>query len=204
MTPQNILTRASFGQSWVPTSTLVPARGKQSFRRTEPGPFDPKSLQERIIPEEPPTSEKGRESQYADNQPKAAAAAEPTPGRQAPTLGEKAANILGENGIRRFGEFVRYERGWDLGRGEPLSSRSVAFVNAFLNKLPELGEFRPSLFLTHEGNLQLGWEDREGNAIEIEFGPDRVEYYLEGLGEERTIRLESLPQLIGRIRSLVS
>jgi hypothetical protein len=211
MTPQNILTRASFGESWVPTGSWAPARRKQSFRGTEPDPFDLKSLQE-IVPEERPTPEKGRESEYADNQLSAAKfptfgegkVAQTTAGRLAPTLGETAGNILGENGIRRFGEFVRYERGWDLGSGEPLSSRSVAFVNAFLNRLPELGAFRPSLFLTHEGNLQLGWEDREGNTIEIEFGPDKVEYYLQGSGEERTIGLEALPQLILRIRSLVS
>ncbi len=167
------------------------------------------------MPEGPSGSDQGRESEYPDNQLSAvtlqnfdeardAVLTEHHARRQEPTLGETAGNILGENGVRRFGEFVRYERGWDLGRGEPLSSRSVAFVNAFLNRLPELGAFRPSLFLTHEGNLQLGWEDREGNAIEIEFGPDRVEYYLEGLGEERTIGLEALPQLIGRVRSLIS
>lgn len=215
MTSQAILTRALFGQDWAPTRTAMPARRKPFLRRTDPRPYDPKSLQERIMPEEPSRADKDRESEYADNQLSAlalqncdeagdAGLTEQRVRRQAPTLGETAGNILGENGVRRFWEFVRYERGWDLGRGEPLSSRSVAFVNAFLNRLPELGAVRPSLFLTHEGNLQLGWEDREGNAIEIEFGPDRVEYYLEGLGEERTIGLEALPQLIGRVRSLVS
>ena len=123
---------------------------------------------------------------------------------QAASLSEAARRILGENGQRRFQEFTLYESGWDLARGVPLSLHSIATLDTFLGQLPELAALQPSLFLTHDGNLELGWEDANGNALEIEFWPDRVEYYIEALDEERTIRLEVLPQFIEKVRSLIS
>jgi len=127
-----------------------------------------------------------------------------TPQADAARLGDVAVEVLGENGRRRFQEFSRYEAGWDVGRGAPLSLRSVTVLNTFLTQLPELAAYQPSLFLTPNGNLELGWEDSNGNAIEIEFWPNRIGYYLEGLDEERTVRLEVFPQFIEKVRSLIS
>ena len=79
-------------------------------------------------------------------------------------LGENSKHIVGENGVRRFEEFRQYHAGWDGGRGRPLAPRSVTTLELFLRQLPELAALEPSLFLTHEGNLQLGWEDRQGNV----------------------------------------
>lgn|GEM_PF-6964302 len=114
-------------------------------------------------------------------------------------LSENSKHIVGENGARRFEEFKQYRPGWDHGRGNPLSPRSITTLESFLRQLPELATLEPSLFLTHEGNLQLGWEDVQGNAIEIEFFPDKVEYYIESINEEGAVDLEALHQLIAKV-----
>src|SRR5258706_1818964 len=113
MTSQSILTMAPFGQGWVPASGRIPSRSISSFRRSEPYSFDPKSLQERNLPETP-TSEEDRESGHADKQLDAATLqtlgagriAELPARRQAPTLGETARIVLGENGVGRFRDFM--------------------------------------------------------------------------------------------------
>lgn len=118
-------------------------------------------------------------------------------------LSVTASRILGQSGTRRFQDFIRYQPGWNLGEASPLSARSVTVTDSFLNHLPELADYNPSVFLTPNGNLELAWEDRAGNAIEIEFWPDRVEYYLEALDEDRSMRLEVFPQFIEKVRSLI-
>jgi hypothetical protein len=119
-------------------------------------------------------------------------------------LNDSVRQIIGENGVTRLREFARYEQGWDLGRGKPLAPRSVVVLNAFLTQLPQLAAYSPSLFMTHEGNLELGSEDSEGRSISIEFYPERLDYYLEGLAEERMIRVDLIPQLVEKVRSLIS
>lgn len=119
-------------------------------------------------------------------------------------LNASARQIMGENGLNRLREFTRYEPGWDLGRGRPLALRSVVILNAFLNQLPELAAYRPSLFMTHEGNLELGSQDATGRSISIEFYPDKLDYYLEGLAEEQTVKVDLIPQLIDKVRALIT
>lgn len=118
-------------------------------------------------------------------------------------LSENSKRVVGENGLKRFHEFKRYPDGWDNGRGSALSARSVRLLNSFLKDLPEIGACEPSLFLTHQGDLQLGWEDVSGNVVELEFFPDRIEYYIELLNEEGSVGLEDQSQLLEKIRSTV-
>ena len=115
-----------------------------------------------------------------------------------------ARKIIGAGGLSRLREFIGYQSGWDLGQGKPLAPRSVVILGAFLRHLPELEPYRPSLFMTHEGNLELGLEDAGGRSISIEFYPDKIDYYLEGLNEEQTVRVDLIPQLIEKVRSLIS
>ncbi|HUE82312.1 MAG TPA: hypothetical protein VMM84_09365 [Pyrinomonadaceae bacterium] len=121
-----------------------------------------------------------------------------------PRLSEAAVRVLGENGERRFQEFAEYETGWNMGQGKALSIRSVALLERFLHEVPELADCSPSLFLSSEGNLELGWEDDRGNVIEIEFGPDHISYYIESLSEDRSVPLEVLPHFIERIKLLIA
>lgn len=119
-------------------------------------------------------------------------------------LSEDSKRILGENGLRRFEEFKHYHFGWDSGNGKPLSSRSVAVFQSFLKQWPELAECEPSLFLTHQGNLQLGWKDAHDNVVELEFFPDKIEFYLEYLSEEGSVQLDAQKQLVDKVRSIIS
>jgi hypothetical protein len=118
-------------------------------------------------------------------------------------LNEATKRIIGDNGVRRFNEFKRYHKGWDFGRGERLSATSVRIFNWFLGKMPDLAAYEPSLFLTHQGNLQLGWETDQG-AIEIEFFSHKLEFYIEPLNLEDAVALKNSNSLISRLRSILS
>jgi hypothetical protein len=110
------------------------------------------------------------------------------------------------NGLKRFQEFKKYQKGWDFGIGEPLSHQSVAIFDTFLNLFPYFFGKEPSIFLTRAGNLQLAWEDYENRDIEIEFYPNKIEYYIEieDLEGEIEISKESiianLEQLIKKLK----
>ena len=119
------------------------------------------------------------------------------------TLSENSKRVVSDNGLKRFEEFKSYPDGWDYGRGSALSKRSVRLLNSFLKDLPELRASEPSLFLTHQGNVQLGWEDVSRNVVELEFFPDRIEYYIELLNEEGSVGLQDQSQLVEKIRSTV-
>lgn len=118
-------------------------------------------------------------------------------------LSENSKRVIGENGVRRFEEFKKYHDGWDYGRGRALSAHSVATLEEFLRHLPGLAAVEPSLFLTYNGNLQLGWEDAEGNAVEVELFPDRIEYYFESRNEEGSVRRQDLHRLINQLRPTI-
>lgn len=104
------------------------------------------------------------------------------------TLGFQTKQVLGSNATKRFELFKQYKSGWDVGRGLPLSPRSVAVMESFISFFSDFKQ-EPSLFLTLEGNLQLVWEDKDNRPIEIEFFSDRIEYYIESLDEEQAISL---------------
>lgn len=118
-------------------------------------------------------------------------------------LSENSKRVIGANGVQRFEEFKQYHDGWDYGRGKALSAYSVATFEEFLRQIPELAAIEPSLFLTTNGNLQLGWEDAEGNVVEVEFFPDRIEYYIESRNEEGSLSKQALPQLINQVRPTI-
>lgn len=118
-------------------------------------------------------------------------------------LSEEVINIIGENGKNRFDEFITYPKGWYGGKGEKWSKGSVFFLEQFANYLPELKFYKPSLFMTLEGNFSLGFEDKQGKSIEIEFFSDRAEYYLESLEEESNTKLADIFNLVNKVRNLL-
>lgn len=118
-------------------------------------------------------------------------------------LSREAIAIIGENGRRRFEEFRKYPNGWYGGKGKKISKWSVLNFERFVKEIPELKLFRPSLFLTLEGNLSLGWDDKSGEDIEVEFYPDKFEYFIEKLNEESTIALADIFQFTEKIRNLL-
>jgi len=118
-------------------------------------------------------------------------------------LSKNVRDVLRKNGVKRFIELKQYKKGWDFGTGESMSSQSLAMMETFINLYPKLRENEPSIFLTRGGNLQLIWEDNDNNTIEIEFFPDRIEYYLESKEIEGTmvISRESVSEIFNKFIS---
>lgn len=117
-------------------------------------------------------------------------------------LSWEVLSVIGENGKNRFEAFKRYPSGWYGGKGTEISKYSVANFERFVKRLPELKLVRPSVFLTLDGNIALGWEDFEGKSCEIEFFPDKVEYFIESLNEESSVGLVNIFDLAKKIRGL--
>lgn len=119
-------------------------------------------------------------------------------------LSREALAIVGENGRRRFDEFKKYKSGWYGGKGKELSKWSVTNFELFIREITELKLARPSLFMTLAGNLSLQWEDKNGFVIEIEYHPDKIEYYIESLQEEGSVGLAGTFDFTAEIRKLLS
>ncbi len=102
---------------------------------------------------------------------------------------------LGTRGWGRLLYFQRcYSQGWgENGKGQPLSPRSVEALFRFLEALPT-SENKPSVFLTDEGNVELGWENSADAAVQVEFTPDGAEYFIER-GTEGTVSHSGLAGL---------
>lgn len=118
-------------------------------------------------------------------------------------LSRVAIAVIGANGKRRLDEFKDYPDGWYGGKGKKLSKRSIFVFEQFVKNLSEIKSFHPSLFFTLEGNLSLGWEDKSGQSIEVEFYPDKVEFYIESLSEESEVKLSNIFELTEKIRKLL-
>jgi hypothetical protein len=118
-------------------------------------------------------------------------------------ISDKSIDVIGINGLNRFQEFKRYLKGWDFGIGEPLSYQSVAIFDTFLNLSPFLFEKEPSIFLTRAGNLQLAWEDYDDRNIEVEFYPNKIEYFIEAKDVEGEIELNK-ENIIADLAKLIS
>jgi hypothetical protein len=111
-------------------------------------------------------------------------------------LSKKSLATLGQHGVRRYEEFWSYPDGWDFGEGKALSTTSIELMDAFLRDCDGF-QGTPSVFLTRAGNLMLGWEDAQGEPIELEFGPgEGFLLYLSASDEERAYSLEQMPELL--------
>jgi len=115
-------------------------------------------------------------------------------------LTENVKELIGENGVDRYYEFrEKYHDGWDNGRGKKLSTHSTAMLIYFVSNLKNITISTPSIFLTHNGNLQLCWEDGRKGEIEIEFFHDRFEYYIEANSEEDVISKHNIENFISML-----
>lgn len=116
-------------------------------------------------------------------------------------LSQKTVDVLGMNGLVRFNAFKNYEKGWDGKNALPVSNRSSAVMEYFVNRFLEFRQ-QPSLFLSKNGNFQLGWENSKGQKVELEFFPDKIEYYIEAIDAEGEIEIldYSMDDLILKLR----
>jgi len=96
--------------------------------------------------------------------------------------------VLGLEGVERLNNFREYEAGWSFGDGAPISQKSLSAMEYFINQFFSF-QIIPSIFMSNEGNLLLGWEDITGKQIELEFFEDSIGYFIESLDEENEIAL---------------
>lgn len=107
-------------------------------------------------------------------------------------------NALGEEGAERIRRFMETKDGWDFGRGKRFSKVSLAVLERFLQQNPPLPS-KVFEYLTANGNVQLEWTDEKGEDFEIEFFPDRFEYYFTATGEEGAFGLDEVNLLVRKI-----
>ena len=109
---------------------------------------------------------------------------------------------IGENSYIRYKEFRDYYKdGWGYENGKSLNASSTASFISFLRLCADKDFSTASLFLTVDGNLQLVWEDADNCEIDLEFFPDRIEYYMEKTEKDGVIRIEQCEELVKLIEA---
>jgi hypothetical protein len=95
------------------------------------------------------------------------------------------ARKLGVHGWKRW-QYIRQHFSGRCGdEGQcPVSPRSQESLLKALESLDFPSVAKPSLFLTDDGHFELAWRDTEGRSIQIEFGPNEFELFVEGTGIE--------------------
>jgi hypothetical protein len=114
-------------------------------------------------------------------------------------ISHKAQKLLGENGADRFRDFSNLRDGWDGGSGKPLSPSSMANFELFVNRFADLVPTEPSLFVSDEGHLVLGWEDKDGGRLEVEFAEGTFEFFRETTNTGGVIEIGRLDELGRRL-----
>lgn len=95
---------------------------------------------------------------------------------------------LGEKGWGRIQYFKQvFSAPWGNGEGRPLSPRSLASFFDFLSAVQIPEGKTPSIFLTNSGHLELCWEDSGNKAVQLEFGPQETDIYIERNEQEFSI-----------------
>jgi hypothetical protein len=97
------------------------------------------------------------------------------------------ASKLGRQGLQRIQQFRTYGPGWDFGGGVPMSEAAYRLMCRFLPSLSLPEGVRPSVFLTSEGHLELSWERGNGASVQVEFGPDLINYFDGETGMEQQV-----------------
>jgi len=106
---------------------------------------------------------------------------------------------LGTKGWVRLHHFRHYySAGWGDGSGKPLSPRALETFYRFLETAVFTGQAKPSVFLTDHGCIELCWEDESGKAVQVEFRPGEIEYFIEAQNSEGVIPNAAVTELARR------
>ena len=123
--------------------------------------------------------------------------------RVASSEGEREELLLSKLGAKGWGRlhYFRhyYSAGWGGGSGKPLSPRALETFYRFLEcaRFPQ-GSV-PSLFLTDEGYIEVCWEDADGKAVQVEFKPGEIEFYVEAQELEHSVPASEAKELARRL-----
>ncbi len=121
----------------------------------------------------------------------------------APSEGEREELLLSKLGPKGWGRLHHfrhyYSAGWGDGSGRPLSPRALETFYRFLEAAAFPSGAKPSVFLTDEGGIELCWEDSSGKAVQVEFRPTEVEFYVESQRSEGSVPRSAVRDLARRI-----
>jgi hypothetical protein len=121
----------------------------------------------------------------------------------APNEAEREELVLSKLGPKGWGRLHHfryyYSSGWGDGSGKPLSPRSLETFYRFLESAKFPANTNPSVFLTDEGSLELCWEDLSNKAVQVEFTPTHIEFYVEADDLEDAVPSAEATQLAKRL-----
>jgi len=121
----------------------------------------------------------------------------------APSEGEREELLLSKLGPKGWGRLHHfrhyYSSGWGDGSGKPLSPRSLETFYRFLESITFPVSATPGLFLTDEGFIELCWEDQLGKAVQVEFRPAEIEFFIEASQLEDSVPTAEATQLAKRL-----
>ena len=107
---------------------------------------------------------------------------------------------LGPKGWGRLHHFRHYYcASWGDGSGKLLSPRALETFYRFLESATFPQGSKPSLFLTDEGCVEVCWEDSSGKAVQVEFRPAEIEFYIEGQQLEDSVPANAAKELARRL-----
>jgi hypothetical protein len=123
--------------------------------------------------------------------------------RVASSEGEREELLLSKLGAKGWGRVHHfrnyYSLGWGAGTGKPLSPRALEVFYRFLEsaRFPE-GSV-PSVFLTDEGYIEVCWEGADSKAVQVEFRPAEIEFYVEAQELEGSVPATDAKELARRL-----
>jgi hypothetical protein len=87
-------------------------------------------------------------------------------------LFHKTKEIIGNYGLARLSMFSENDNGWYFGQGKSLDYSSLIAMNRFIVHAKNLND--PSVFMTIDGQLSLGFSDKGNNSFQLTFLKDEV------------------------------
>lgn len=109
---------------------------------------------------------------------------------------------LGARGWGRIHHFRNhYNQPWGERRGEPMSPLALDGLTRFVTAATFPAGSQPSVFLTDQGSLELCWEDAQGAACQAEFKATGIEYFVAATGEEATVGLDRMADVVNKLTS---
>lgn len=101
-------------------------------------------------------------------------------------------------GSRGYGRMLAFTQFYTTGWGEGNKQVSPKGLSAFLRFLKQV-TFRegadPSVFLSNDGELQVAWNDQDGQAIQLLFGPKSIEVFHEAKRRDESVAVEEYSRL---------
>ena len=117
--------------------------------------------------------------------------------------GEREELLLSKLGAKGWGRLHHfrhyYSAGWGDGTSKPLSPRALEAFYRFLESATFPSGSVPSVFLTDEGCIEVCWEDSARKAVQVEFRPAEIEFYVEEQQIEDSVPASEAKELAKRL-----